>query len=163
MRRSVRQRLVLLLVAAAVLAVAAWQRRQENREAPGTLLALEPSAIERIELRIGKAPAEHYVKRDGHWYRIDGAAVHADDRRLGELAETAAAPVLRWRAASDFEPARIGLAPPNATLTLDGRTLEFGALSATGPQCYVRVARRVALVSLRYMPQAARGRVDNLP
>jgi len=163
MRRSVRHRLSLWLLAIAVLAFAAWQWKQENREAPGTLLALEPSAISRVEVRIGSAPTEHYAKRDGHWYRIDGAAVRADDGRLGELTETATAPVLRWRPASDFDPARIGLTPPSATLTLDGHALDFGEISVTGPQCYVRVDGRVALVSVRYTPRAAHDQASKLP
>ncbi len=163
MRRSVRHRLSLLLLAIAVLAFAACQWRQENREAPGTLLALEPSAISRVDVRIGNAPTEHYARRDGHWYRIDGAASRADDGHLGELTETAAASVLRWRPASDFDAARIGLTPPSATLTLDGHALDFGEMSVTGPQCYVRVDGRIALVSVRYMPRASRGQADKLP
>lgn len=163
MRRSVRRRLLLLLVAITVLAFAAWQWRQENQQAPGTLLTLDPASISRVDLRIGKAPIEHYAKRDGHWYRIDGAAVRADDGRLNELTETAAASVLRWRPAGDFDPARIGLMPPSATLTLDGHALDFGEISVTGPQCYVRAEGRVGLVSIRYTPRAARGQSSKLP
>ena len=85
MRRTVRKRLLSLLAAAAVLAFAAWQWRQENRDAPGPLL------------------------------------------------------------------------------TLDGHTLDFGEISVTGPQCYVRVDGRVALVSVRYMPRASRGQAGKLP
>ena len=163
MRRSLRKRLTLLLIAAAVLAFAAWQWREENQQAPGALLTLEPSSISHVELRIGKAPVEHYVRRDGHWYRTDGGSVRTDDGRLNELTETAAASVLRWRPASDFDPARIGLAPPSATLTLDGHVLDFGEISVTGPQCYVRVAGRVALVSIRYTPRAPRTEATKLP
>jgi hypothetical protein len=39
-------------------------------------------------------------------------------------------------------------------LELDGQTLEFGESSVTGPQHYVRVGQRVALVSMRYMPRS---------
>ena len=163
MRRSVRKRLLLILVAAALLAFAARQWQQQNQQAPGSLLTLEPASIARVDLRIGKTPIEHYAKRNGHWYRIDGAAVRTDDGRLDELTETAAAAVLRWRPASDFDPARIGLTPPAATLTLDGHTLDFGEISVTGPQCYVRVDGRVALVSLRYMPRAAQDQAGKLP
>jgi hypothetical protein len=163
MRRSLRKRLTLLLIAAAVLAFAAWQWREENQQAPGPLLTLEPSSISRVELRIGKTPIEHYVRQDGHWYRTDGGSVRTDDGRLNELAETAAASVLHWRPASDFDPARIGLAPPSATLTLDGHVLDFGEISVTGPQCYVRVDGRVALVSIRYTPRAPRAEATKLP
>jgi hypothetical protein len=70
------------------------------------------------------------------------------------MADTAAAHVLSWRPASDFDLAKIGLAPPKAVLDLDGQTLEFGETSVTGPQHYVRVGQRIALVSERYMPRS---------
>jgi len=77
-----------------------------------------------------------------------------DDARLNDLADTAAAHVLSWRPASDFEPAKIGLAPPRAVLALDGQVLEFGESSVTGPQHYVRVGQRIALVASRYVPRS---------
>ena len=78
----------------------------------------------------------------------------ADDDRLRDLADIAAARVLSWRPLTDFEPAKIGLAPPQAVLTLDGQTLAFGVNAVAGPQRYVRVGERVALVSARYMPRS---------
>ena len=80
--------------------------------------------------------------------------MRALDGRLSELADTAAAQVLSWRPASDFELARIGLAPPQAVLGLNGQRLEFGEMSVTGPQHFVRVGERIALVSARYMPRS---------
>lgn len=153
MRRSVRRRVVLVLVVLALLALAGWQWQQQGRESNGTLLTLAPESIQQVALRIGKAPAQHYEKRNNLWWRIDGAPVRADDGRLNELTQTAAAAVLRWRPAGDFEPGRIGLSPPSASLTLDGHVLDFGETSVTGPQCYVRVDGRIALVSLRFTPR----------
>ena len=154
MRRATRQRLILLLAVAALLAIAFWQMRQDARHAPGTLLQLDPARIDHIALSLPGAPAMRYEKRHGHWWRIDGTPARANDGRLNELADTATAEVLSWRPASDFDPARIGLAPPRAVLSLDGQTLEFGETSVTGPQRYVRVGQRVALVSERYMPRS---------
>jgi hypothetical protein len=163
MRRSVRKRFGLLLAAVAVLAFAGWQWRHDAQKSPGLLLPLDPASITHVSLRIGSTPAENYSRRDGHWYRVDGTPVRADDGRLGELTETTAASVLRWRPASDFDPARIGLQPPAATLTLDGHVLDFGEMSVTGPQCYVRAGNRVALISIRYMPRPARAQATKLP
>ncbi len=163
MRRSVRKRLVLLLLAVVVLAIAGWQWRRDIQEAPGALLSLQPSSITHLSLRIGKAPTENYSRHDGKWYRVDGAAVRADYGHLDELTETAAASVLRWRPASDFDPVRIGLQPPASTLTLDGHVLDFGEISVTGPQCYVRIGNRVALISIRYMPRPLRAQTTKLP
>jgi hypothetical protein len=157
MKRSTRQLAWMTAGAVALMAVAAWQWQRDAEEAPGTLLSLAPAAISRIELSIGAGASEHYAKRDDHWWRTDGTPARADDGRLGELADTASAEVLSWRPASDFDPAKIGLKPPVAVLTLDGQTLEFGETSVTGPQRYVRVGDRVALISVRYTPRPATG------
>lgn len=153
MKRAARQRVALLLGVAALLALALWQWRRDRAAAPGDLLALDPAAVSRIALQIGNAPPMHYARRDGHWWRTDGTPVRVDDARLATLAGIAAAPVEHWRAASAFDPAKIGLAPPHAVLTLDGQVLRFGGLAAIGDRCYVQVGRRIALVSLLYMPQ----------
>jgi hypothetical protein len=154
MKRSLRQRLILLLVVVALLMLSGWQLQRDARDATGQLTALDPAGITHIGVSLPGAPTMHYEKRDGHWWRTDGAPARANDARLSDLADTAAAHVLSWRPASDFDPARIGLAPPKAVLDLDGQMLEFGETSVTGPQHYVRVGQRVALVSSRYMPRS---------
>ena len=156
MRRKSRQRLLLLLGVTALLGWALWQRGQDLRAAPGTLLALDPATITQVELRLRHGPAEHYRKHDGHWWRTDGTPARADDGRLDELTAIAQAPVLDWRVAAAFDPAKIGLAPPLAVLRLDGRTLAFGETAVTGPLRYVRVGARIARVSVRYTPRPAR-------
>ncbi len=154
MKRATRQRLLLLLAVLALSSLAGWQWQRDTRHETGDLTTLDPAGISRIVLTLPGAPPLHYEKRDGHWWRTDGPPARAVDARLNDLADTAAAPVLSWRPASDFEPAKVGLAPPRAVLQLDGQTLEFGEVSVTGPQHYVRVGQRVALVSSRYMPRS---------
>lgn len=139
------------VVALAAVAFAQW--RADQRAAPGALLALDPNDVTRIDLQIGPGPAQHYVRAHEGWQAVDGTTGKIDDGRLDELAATAAAPVLSWRPAGDFDPARIGLSPPLATLALNGQQLEFGETSVTGPQRYVRVGERVALVGVRYTPR----------
>ncbi|WP_267226132.1 hypothetical protein [Dyella silvae] len=159
MKRPARQLVWLTAGAVALIAAAAWQWRRDAEAEPGTLLSLAPGSITHIELGIGTGAIEHYAKRDDHWWRTDGTPSRADDGRLGELADTAAADVLSWRPASDFDPAKIGLEPPVALLTLNGQALAFGETSVTGPQRYVRVGDRVALISVRYTPRPATGAV----
>jgi len=159
MRRDTRQRLWLTGGAVVLVAAAAWQWQRDSADAPGTLLSMAPSTITEVALGIGNSPVEHYAKRDGHWWRTDGTPVRSDDGRLEGLTDTAAAEVLSWRPASDFDPAKIGLTPPLAVLTLDSQTLEFGETSVTGPQRYVRVGDRVGLISVRFMPRPATGQV----
>jgi len=162
MKRAAKRRLWLTGSIIALVAVAGWQWRQDRAQATGTLLNIDPAAIHEVALAIGAGPTEHFTRHDGHWWRTDGTAARADDGRLGELADTAAAAVLSWRPASDFDPAKIGLASPIAVLTLDGQRLVFGETSVTGPQRYVRVGDRVALISVRYTPRAATAEATRL-
>ena len=158
-RRATRQRVSLLVIVLALLALAGWQWRHDARNAPGSVLALAPEHISAIALTLGDMPTMHYEKRGGHWWRVDGTPTPADDGRLAELANTAAAPVMSWRAASEFNPAKIGLHPPQAILRLDGQTLEFGETVVTGAQRYVRVGPRIALVPARFSPRPPTGTV----
>ena len=146
--------MILLLVVVALLMLSGWQLQRDARDATGPLTSLDPAGITHIGVSLPGLPAMHYEKRDGHWWRTDGAPTRAIDARLSDLADTAAAHVLSWRPAGDFEPAKIGLAPPRAVLVLDGQVLEFGESSVTGPQHYVRVGPRIALVSSRYVPRS---------
>ena len=154
MKRATRQRLILLLAVLVLLVLAGWQLQRDARNETGLLTSIDPASVSHITLTLPGTPAMHYEKRDGHWWRTDGTPARANDARLSDLADAAAAYVLSWRPASDFDPAKIGLAPPKAVLDLDGQTLEFGESSVTGPQHYVRVGQRIALVSERYMPRS---------
>lgn len=159
MRRKARQRWMVLAVALVLVVLAALQYVHDRRAAPGTLLALDPATITSVTLTLPGQPPENYRHHDGHWWRADGK--RADDGRLLELAEIAQAPVVSWRPASDFDAAKIGLAPP-AQLELDGRTLDFGTTAVTGPLRYVRVDGRIALVPLRYTPRPATGEAERI-
>jgi hypothetical protein len=156
MKRAQRRNLFLLLAVLALLGVAGWQMQRDARLETGTLTALDPASITRVRLTLpGAAPLDYQRRGDGHWWRTDGTPGRvADDDRLDDITGIAAAHVLSWRPASDFEASKIGLAPPRAVLVLNGEKLEFGESSVTGPQHYVRVGDRVALVSSRYMPRS---------
>ncbi|HEV7122777.1 MAG TPA: hypothetical protein VGN24_05040 [Rhodanobacter sp.] len=156
MKRAARQRILLLGAVLALLTLAGWQLQRDASHENGRLTTLDPATIHRISLALPGAAVLHYEKRgDGHWWRADGAPRRvADDDRLNDLGDIAAAHVLSWRRLSDFDPAMIGLSPPRAVLELDGQSLTFGASAVTGPQQYVQVGQRVALVSARYMPRS---------
>lgn len=156
MKRSTR-RLIGFAVAVVVLAAAAWwQVRSDQQLAPGTLTSLKPDSITRVNLEVGKAATEHYIKRDNHWWRVDQAEPErADDLRLGELVNIAAAPVQSWQPATAYDFSKIGLSPPQARLEVDGQTILFGGMTAIGQGAYVNINDRVGIISLRYMPRSA--------
>jgi hypothetical protein len=162
MKRATRTRLTLLVVVAIVLAAALWQWQKDRRDDPGDLLSLSPASINQIGLQFQNAPMQHYSHHDGHWWNTAGPGTRTDDGRLDELAQTAAAEVLQWRPVQDFSLSRIGLAPPLATLELNGQRVEFGETSVTGPQRYVRVGDRIALIPARYSPRPVEGKAMSL-
>ncbi|GLQ86668.1 DUF4340 domain-containing protein [Dyella flagellata] len=156
MKRALRRQLGLLAVVIALLAIVWWQVHSDLASAPGTLLPLSPDKITRVTLQAGQMPPEHYVKRGESWWHVDQATpTRADDKRLTELLSIAAAPVQSWQPASSYSLAKIGLAPPQAKLELDDKTLRFGAMTAIGQNVYVQAGERVGIVSLRYMPRSA--------
>jgi len=156
MKRAARRQVGLLVAVCVLLIAAWWQLRSDEQAAPGKLLSLTPEAISRVDVQMGNAPAEHYVKRGEHWWRVEQAtSTRADDLRLGELVRIAAAPVQSWQPADHYDPSKIGLAPPQAKLALDGQTLSFGRMTAVGQNVYVQSGERVGIVSLRYMPRSA--------
>ncbi|MEO8779744.1 MAG: hypothetical protein ABI389_13860 [Rhodanobacter sp.] len=164
MKRAVRQRVFLLVAVLALVAVAGWQLQRDASHRNANLTTLDPATIRQVSLTLPGATALHYEKRgDGHWWHTDGTPRQvADDDRLNDLADIAAAQVLSWRPLSDFDPARIGLSPPRAVLELDGHSLAFGVTAVTGPQRYVQVGQRIALVSARYMPRSPQIKITEL-
>lgn len=159
MKRSSRRQLGLLVIVTALLGAVWWQIHSDRASAPGTLLPLSPDQITHVTLEAGHTPAEHYVKRDEHWWHADQATpARADDKHLAELLRIAAAPVQSWQPISSYDLEKIGLAPPQAQLELDGETLRFGAMTAIGQSVYVQAGGRVGIVSLRYMPRSAQSR-----
>jgi hypothetical protein len=158
MNRAARQRLIVFVVLAALVGLAGWQVHRDNAAVRDhTLLAIAPAAITHIELAFRGGNAQRYTRRDGHWTLDAATPTPADDGRLGELTSLAGSPVYSWRPIGDFDPAKIGLAPPLATLQLDDLKLEYGELTAVGEQRYVRIGDRVALVPAQAFPRPASG------
>jgi hypothetical protein len=154
MKRAQRRWAWLAACVAVLVALAAWQWRHDRAAAPGVLLALDPAAITHIEVQVRGQPPQRFEKRAGHWWMLTPASQRADDDRLDAMTAIAAAPVVRWRAAGDFDAATIGLDPPALVLTLDGESIAYGTMAAFGPQRYVRVGQRVALIPAQYAPRS---------
>ncbi|HET8897804.1 MAG TPA: hypothetical protein VFN09_03345 [Rhodanobacteraceae bacterium] len=155
MRRETRQRLQLYAVVLLLASIAWCSARKDNTLPPGQLLGLDPATINQVEVQAADGELRQFERRDGVWWMIQPTEAPADPAHLERLTEIAAATPLRWRPRKDFDTARIGLAKPFATLTLDGQRLVFGGLSALGPQRYVAVGDHVALIGARYTADLA--------
>ncbi|HET6906830.1 MAG TPA: hypothetical protein VFH52_07770 [Rhodanobacteraceae bacterium] len=153
MKRATRHRLILVGTVVTLVAVVLWLGARDQREAPLTLTDLDPASITRIELTIAQQPVQIFEKSGGHWWRIAPTRMRGNDEHLQRLAKLALSPVARWAKADAFDPAKVGLAQPAATLVLDGVQLRYGALSALDNLRYVGVGDRVALVPQQDSPE----------
>ncbi len=153
MRRVARQRIGLSLTVIVLVAIVLWLGLRDYRLSPPALTELDVDAISHIELVVAGTPPQIFVKRDGHWWRTTPTSMRGNDARLQRLADLAATPVARWTKQGEFDPAKIGLSSPAATLTLDGVTLHYGALSALNNLRYVAVGERIALVPRQDSPE----------
>ncbi|HEY4145150.1 hypothetical protein [Pinirhizobacter sp.] len=142
------------LLLAILIAAVVWQWHADEAQARvHTLTTLDPDAVRDIEVTLRGLPGQRFERRDGHW--TSGAA-HVDEGRADDLAALAATPVADWRPAVEFDPAKIGLAPPLAVLLLDGTRVEFGEMTALGKQRYARVGDRIAIVPAQALPRPPR-------
>ena len=138
-----------------LLAAVGWQWHADETDArEHTLTALDPESVTHMALSLKGLPDQRFERRDGRWVNLDIATT--DEGRVEELASLAATPVAEWKSAGDFDPARIGLAPPIATLTIDGTRIDFGEMTALGKQRYARVGQRIAFVPAQALPRAPR-------
>ncbi|HEU4662958.1 MAG TPA: hypothetical protein VFS55_02885 [Dokdonella sp.] len=149
MKRRTRT-LVFLVCAAALLGAAVFaELRRERALALDPLTTLDLAAATRVEVTCAGCAARHYRKVDAHWRQRDPDAP-ADEAFVARLLAIAHAPVRVRYPAHDFDPARIGLVPPLATLRIDDAELRFGATDAIRGDRYVAVGDAVALVPDRF-------------
>ena len=154
MKRQTLRRLTMVTVVA-FLALAMWlQVFHDNSRAQQQMLStLDEAAITHMELAFRGGTRTSWTRHDGTW-KLDGSPGAAVDQgRLEDLVNLAAAPVDSWRPVSDFDVAKLGLAPPLATLKLNDTTLEFGEPAAIGQLRYARVGDRIALIPLQALPR----------
>ena len=150
MKRRTRS-LVLLAATAALLGAAVFtQLRHERAQAQDPLTDLDLAAVRTLIVDCHGCTQRRYEKLDGHWRMTAPRAQPADEARIEKLLAIARTPVRFRHAAAELDAARLGLAPPQATLQLDGMTLAFGTTDAIHGDRYVAVGTTISLVPDRF-------------
>jgi len=150
MKRRTRT-LVFLLAMAALLGTAVFaELRREQAIAFDPLTPIDPAAVRTLRVSCNACKTRRFERVDGHWQMREPFARAADDAAIDKLAAIAHAPVRFRHAAGELEAGKLGLDPPQATLTLDGTTLKFGTTDAIHGDRYVEIAGQVALVPDRF-------------
>src|SRR5690606_12664815 len=126
------------------------QVRHERRRAIDALTSIDIARVTRIEVACRGCDTRRFEKRDGRWRMLEPATGAADPEAVANLLAIAHAPVRYRHAAGEIDPARVGLAPPQATLTLDASVLAFGTTDAIHGDRYVALGDAVVLVPDRF-------------
>lgn len=148
-RRS--RTLAFLLATAALLGAAVFaELRREQAQAFEPLTTLDPAAVRSLTVACNACKTRRFDKVDGHWQMREPFAQAAADAAVDKLAAIARAPVRLRHAVGELEAGKLGLDPPQATLTLDGTTLKFGTTDAIHGDRYVEVDGGIALVPDRF-------------
>ena len=152
MRRNARINAILAALVAALAVLAWWQVRSEIGQREPALSTLDPSTVGRIHVRCTQCVAREFVRSDGDWRMRAPYPLDADDALVGRLLAIAGSPVRARHAIADFDPAKIGLAPPLMTLELGALIFEIGMADALRGDRYVRVGDVIAMVPDRFSP-----------
>lgn len=150
MQRALRNNLTLIGIVAILGAAALADQVRERLAAPRPLLALDPKSVHEIVLECPDCPRRRLEKIGGRWEMAEPYALPADPARIEGLLEIPKSIVQHHYSATALEPAKIGLVPPFATLTLGPRKLEFGTTETLRNERYVRTGGGIELVQDRY-------------
>lgn len=150
MKRRTRSFAMLAGACAVLGALVYLQVRREQVLARDPLTTIDLAAVRALRVDCRGCTPRRFERVDGHWQMREPRDVRADDTAVERLLDIATAPV-RFRHARDSLDARkIGLDPPQAVLTLDGRALRFGATDAIDGDRYVDTGDAIALVPDRF-------------
>ncbi len=150
MRRRTRHLLAMLAIGGGLGVAVLLQVRHERVQARDPLTTIDPATLHRLRVECLGCTARVFERVDGQWRMREPQDVRADQAAVKRLIEIATAPVRTWHPRDAFDAAKVGLAPPQAVLTLDGRALRFGVTDAIDGDRYVDTGTAIALVPGRF-------------
>jgi len=150
MKRHTRTLLFLLASTASLGAAVVAELRHERALALDPLTTMDVDTVHRLEVRCSGCTTRRFEKVDGHWLMREPRPQPADEALVAKLLAIAHAPVRFRHAARDLEAGKVGLDPPQATLTLDETVLRFGTTDAIRSDRYVATGDTVSLVPDRF-------------
>ena len=154
MRRQQRHALVAICFALVLGIFVLGQLRHEQAAWPAPLTQFAPSTIQRIDLQCRSCVHQRFERVDGVWWMHEPSEQRADVKRVDRLLAIAQASVRSRKPLAGLELSKLGLQPPQATLTLDTTRIAIGGFDSINGDRYVRINDEVsiALVPDRFSP-----------
>lgn len=150
MQRHTRTNIMLLAMVVLLFGAVLAEIKREEWLRPEVLAHADLHAVKQIEVRCNGCRTRRFEKALGLWWMREPYALPADDAAVARLLSIVGAPVRKRHAATEFDPHRLGLEPPQATLALDALSITFGTTDAINGDRYVRVHDAINLVPDRF-------------
>ncbi len=152
---------LILLAVIAILAAVAIIKPGKKEVAPPPLLAIDAHALTHVILQ--NRETLHFEKQDGQWRLTAPFAARLNQTRVSQLLDVANATSAAQYPLKADELAQFGLNPPQATLTLGDKVLQFGSTDPLKMRRYVRIGDTLHLVDdnfFHHLTAAATDYVD---
>jgi len=150
MRQSSRN-ILLLTLAVAVLSVGVWvELGREQALAPQPLTALDPGSLQHVEIRCRDCTTRRFERDGAGWRMLEPFAQPANVDAVARLLGVLRASVRTRARLADYDPAKLGLAPAQFTLTYDALTIEIGNEDPIEHDRYVKLGDELLRVPDRF-------------
>jgi hypothetical protein len=148
--RQTRNTWILASVVAILGLAAVAEQARDRMTAPKPLTALDRKTVNEIVLECPSCPRRRIERIQGAWWMAEPWVLPADAATVDRLLDVGSAPVRRRYKLKQLEPAKVGLEPAAATLTLGAQRLTFGTTDALTQMRYVRAGETISLVPDRF-------------
>ena len=150
MRKSTRNVLLLAVAVAALGGAVYAELARERTLAAQPLTTLDPAGVRHLEIRCRDCQTRRFERDASGWRMLEPYARPANAESIAHLLAVASAPVRTRAKLADYDAAKLGLAPPQFTLTLDGITIEIGGEDPIEHDRYVRLGDELLRVPDRF-------------
>jgi hypothetical protein len=150
MRKTTRN-IFFLAVAVALLAVAVYvELGHEKTSGQAPMTRLDPATVQRLEVRCDTCRTRRFARSVDGWRMLEPYALPADADAVAHLLAIARAPVRQRLRLQEYDLAKLGLSPPQFTLTFDDVVVSIGGEDSIEHDRYVRVGDELLRVADRF-------------
>lgn len=131
-----------------VLSVAVFvERMRDHQRALPTLLPAGHARVEHISIACFKCKTRRFQPIEGVWSMVEPWKIPARAAEIRNILALTEAPVWRQFELNQIDPDKLGFDAPFATLELGEHTIEFGGTDAIDHRRYVRMGRKILLIT----------------
>lgn len=123
---------------------------RERALAPQPLTSIDTTTAQRLEIRCASCTTRIFARHDGVWRMLEPHAAAANPEAVERLLSIARAPVRTRAPLTDYDPAKLGLSPPQIVVAIDSTRIDIGGEDPIDHDRYVRIGDELMRVPDRF-------------